>query len=137
MKDSLTIPQVSEKISVVLQAISAPARLAILITIGQGEACVCHLEALLGWRQAYISQHLMSLRKAEVLKDRREGRFVYYRLADQAVLDLIRDVAKLSGIEPQQIDAIANPSPEKTCECPHCTWIGDSNLKVIPATQSV
>ncbi len=132
MKASLTIPQASEKIGIVLQAISSPARLAILITIGQGEACVCHLESLLGWRQAYISQHLMALRKAEILKDRREGRFVYYRLADQAVLDLIRDVAKLSGIEPQQIDAIANPVPEEACECPHCAWIGDSSLKVIP-----
>ncbi len=116
----MTIPQLSEKIAETLQVISPPARLAILIAIGRGEACVCHLESILGWRQAYISQHLMSLRKAEILLDRRAGRYVYYRLKDEAILALVRDAAALAGLDPQSVDALANPTPGPDCECPHC-----------------
>jgi DNA-binding transcriptional ArsR family regulator len=107
-------------ISALLVSISAPARLEILLAIGTGEACVCHLEARLGYRQAYISQHLMALRKADILQDRREGRYVYYRLRDEAILALVRDAAALSGLDPKSVDALANPSPGADCECPHC-----------------
>ncbi len=120
MDENIKIPQLSEKIADVLQAISPPARLAILIAIGRGEACVCHLESILGWRQAYISQHLMALRKAEILQDRRQGRYVYYRLKDMAILALVRDAATLAGLTPQSVDALANPTPGSDCECPHC-----------------
>ncbi|PWH17502.1 MAG: ArsR family transcriptional regulator [Anaerolineae bacterium] len=120
MNANMTIPALAEKIAGVLQVISLPARLAILLAIGRGEACVCHLETLLGWRQAYISQHLMALRKAEILQDRREGRYVYYRLRDEAILALVRDAATLSGLAPQSVDALTNPKPGPACECPHC-----------------
>src|SRR3972149_2669774 len=84
-----TIPQISEQIAAPLSAIASPQRVAILLAIGRGEACVCHLEAALGWRQAYISQHLMALRKADILTDRREGRYVFYRLKNASFLDLL------------------------------------------------
>ncbi|GAB4491767.1 MAG: metalloregulator ArsR/SmtB family transcription factor [Anaerolineales bacterium] len=116
----MTIFELAEKIAEVLQVISPPARVAILLAIGHGEACVCHLEALLGWRQAYISQHLMALRKADILQDRREGRYVYYRLKDEAILALVRDAAALSGLAPQSVDALTNPNPGPDCECPAC-----------------
>ena len=50
---------------------------------------MCHLEAVLGERQAYISQQLMAMRDVRVITSRREGRYVYYRLADARVLDLL------------------------------------------------
>jgi DNA-binding transcriptional ArsR family regulator len=65
-----TISQISEQIALPIEAIASPQRVAILLAIGQSEACVCHLESALGWRQAYISQHLMALRKASVLEGR-------------------------------------------------------------------
>jgi DNA-binding transcriptional ArsR family regulator len=120
MKLNMTLPEISEHIAETLQVIAPPARIAILIAIGRGEACVCHLEAILGWRQAYISQHMMALRKAEILSDRREGRYVYYRLKDPAILALIRDAAVLAGLTPADVDALANPDPGSECECPHC-----------------
>ena len=52
-------------ISRLLESISKPARIQILLAIGEDEACVCHLEAVLGYRQAYISQQLMALREAK------------------------------------------------------------------------
>ncbi len=120
MNMNVTIPELSEKIADVLQVISPPARIAILLSIGRGEACVCHLEAILGWRQAYISQHLMALRKADILQDRREGRYVYYRLKDMGVLALVRDAAVLSGLPLSSVDALTDISPGSSCECPHC-----------------
>lgn len=120
MNTNMTIPEIAEKIAEVLQVISPPARIAILLAIGRGEACVCHLEAILGWRQAYISQHLMALRKADILQDRREGRYVYYRLKDEAILALVRDAAALGGFAPKSVDALTNPNPGPDCECPHC-----------------
>lgn len=116
----MSIPEVSEKTGALLQVIAPPARIAILLSIGRGEACVCHLEASLGWRQAYISQHLMALRKADILQDRREGRYVYYRLANESVLDLILDAARLSGVDLK--DMVRPPVQEAAspCACPHC-----------------
>lgn len=115
-----TILTISEKIAAPLSAISSSQRVAILLAIGQGEACVCHLEAALGWRQAYISQHLMALRKADILTDRREGRYVFYRLKDASLLDLITASARLSGLSAESVSALINTDTYPACECPHC-----------------
>ena len=114
------LTQLSDQIASPLQAIASPARIAILLTIGTGEACVCHLEAALGWRQAYISQQLMALRKAEILRDRRDGRFVYYHLANSSILELVFASARLSGIDAKNINALINTKINPSCECPHC-----------------
>jgi ArsR family transcriptional regulator len=115
-----SLPQISEQIAVPLEAIASPQRIAILLAIGSGEACVCHLETSLGWRQAYISQHLMALRKADILQDRRAGRYVYYRLANASFLDLITAAATLSGISAESISALVNTQVNPSCECPQC-----------------
>lgn len=115
-----SLPDLSEKLAAPLQAIASPQRIAILLAIGKGEACVCHLETALGWRQAYISQHLMALRKADILQDRREGRYVYYRIKTASYLDLILDSATLSGLSAETVSAVINTRIYPTCECPHC-----------------
>ena len=71
------------------KAIAHPARLRILEALEQEEACVCHLETLLGLRQAYISQQLAVLREAGLVSDRQEGLYVFYRLADDRVPALL------------------------------------------------
>ena len=83
---NMKILRTAEKISAILEEIASPSRLVILLSIGDGEACVCHLESVLNKRQAYISQHLMALRQAGIITSRRDGRFIYYRLADPALL---------------------------------------------------
>ena len=50
-----------------------PVRLAILEILRVGEHCVCHMEAHLGYRQAYISQQVAVLREAGLIRDRRDG----------------------------------------------------------------
>lgn len=119
MKDQ-TISQLSARIAAPLAAIASPQRIAILLAIGKGEACVCHLETVLGWRQAYISQHLMALRKAGILQDRRAGRYVFYRLKDAALLDLVLDSARLGGLSAQSSSALIGARANPACECPQC-----------------
>ena len=116
----LTIPQISEQIAAPIQAIASPQRIAIILLIGKGEACVCHLEASLGWRQAYISQHLMALRKADIIQDRREGRYIFYRLKDASILDLVIASATLSGLSAESISTLINTKINPSCECPQC-----------------
>jgi DNA-binding transcriptional ArsR family regulator len=105
-----------ELIGSLLRVLGHPVRLQILMEIGSGEACVCHLEEQLKIRQAYLSQHLMALREEGILHTQREGRFIYYRLAKQELLDVIQTAGKIKGFS---IDNI--PSEKKACGCPKCS----------------
>ena len=102
------------------RSLGQPSRLKILLAIGSGEACVCHLEASLGLRQAYISQQLMALRKARIVTDRREGRFIFYRLENPRLLELIQLAGILTGLREDQIRLPRQPSTIENCNCPHC-----------------
>lgn len=115
------ISQAAKKIAGPLQAIASMQRVALLLAIGHGEACVCHLEAALGWRQAYLSQHLMALRKADILEGRRAGRYVFYRLKDASLLDLLAASARLSGLSAESISALTGALSNSSCECPQCS----------------
>ena len=117
---NMTTPDDFQDISRILRAIDHPARLQILWAIGREEACVCHLETLFGWRQAYISQHLMAMRKAGVLHSRRRGKFVYYRLADSRWLELVQMAASLAGVSLDAVDSLVTATPARFCKCPTC-----------------
>jgi DNA-binding transcriptional ArsR family regulator len=109
-----------EKISRIFRAISSPARVQILAAIGKGEACVCHLEALLDMRQAYISQQLMELRDAGLLDTRRDGRYIFYRLTEPRLIDMLIDIGMLFGISAANMEALLNTDPLPQCCCPDC-----------------
>lgn len=105
-------------------ALAHPARLEILSLLRDCEACVCHIQAMLDQRQAYVSQHLNVLRQAGLVTNRREGLRVYYQLAGPEVLDLIDRAASVLpslGIAPEikQL-ALIGPAPAKACNCPQC-----------------
>ena len=109
----------SEAISRLLALIGQPARIQILFAIGEQEACVCHLEAVLEMRQASISQHLMVLRKANLVTSYRDGRNIFYRLTQPGVLTLLQQAAQLVGIQPEALRRLAL-RPVKGCPCPQC-----------------
>lgn len=104
-------------LSSLFQTLSGEPRLAILLAIGEGEACVCHLEAVLGYRQAYISQHLMALREAGLLTARRVGKYMFYRLAKPGLLDLLRMAQTVVGLR----DMPRPAGPAMRCACPTCS----------------
>lgn len=96
-----------------LKTLGHPARLAIVEALRAGEACVCHLEAVLHRRQAYLSQQLMILREAGVVTMRREGLNIFYQLTDPQA------VAVLEALWPEPRPA-AQPKRVAHCPCPHC-----------------
>lgn len=65
------------------KALADETRLRILALLTQGELCVCDLMAILQLPQSTVSRHLAYLRNAGLLTDRREGVWMYYRLAEQ------------------------------------------------------
>ena len=103
-----------------LKILGAPFRIQILYTIGYGEACVCHLEALLKRRQAYISQHLMVLRDAGILETRRSGKYIYYRVADQSLFEILESAAGLLNISENKKPHISGSERLIQCDCPNC-----------------
>jgi DNA-binding transcriptional ArsR family regulator len=109
-----------EKISRIFRAVSTPARFRILAAIGNGEACVCHLETLLDLRQAYISQQLMEMRDAGLLDTRRDGRYIFYRLTEPQLLDLLINIGRLFDIPTEEIETLLNTDPLPQCCCPDC-----------------
>jgi ArsR family transcriptional regulator len=92
------------------QILSHPARLRILDELRRDEACVCHLQAVLGRPQAYVSQQLRVLREAGGVADRKDGQLVYYRLSDPRIAQLL--------------DTVLGPAGDRThlpdCPCPRC-----------------
>ncbi len=69
-------------------ALSDPTRLEIVELLRGGERCVCELMDALDAAQSRLSFHLKVLREAELVTDRREGRWVYYTLATEAFEEL-------------------------------------------------
>ncbi len=65
-------------------ALSHPLRLrSLLLMQAEGELCVCELMYALGVSQPMISRHLAHLREWQIVSDRRQGLWVYYRLNDE------------------------------------------------------
>ena len=54
-----------------------------------GEICVCDIGAVLGYSQSAVSHQLAVLRSSRLVAYRREGKTVYYRLADDHVVTLL------------------------------------------------
>ena len=117
----IRVKELSEKAARLLRHLGQPERVSILLVIGEREACVCHLEAALGLRQAYISQHLMALREAGIVTSRRDGRNIYYRLEDPNLLDLIQQAARMAGASEADLNFSSPPVILRNCPCPHCT----------------
>jgi DNA-binding transcriptional ArsR family regulator len=121
-------PAFDSKVSNILSVLGNPFRIKIAIALGSQEACVCHLEQLLKKRQAYISQHLMVMRDAGLLDTRRDGKYIYYRLANKEALDLIQAAAHLAGVDPNEFPDLSAKPVLAQCECPKC-----GNDEKIPA----
>jgi rhodanese-related sulfurtransferase/DNA-binding transcriptional ArsR family regulator len=80
----------------VARAVAHPHRLALLEQLAQGERSVEVLADRTRVSTANASQHLQHMRRAGLVAARRDGKFVFYRLADDAVLDLLAAVRRIA-----------------------------------------
>src|ERR1041385_2026767 len=83
-----TAPQPLQQTARAFHALSDPTRLRRVALLRGGERCVCDLTDALEAGQSRLSFHLKTLKDAGVVLDRKEGRWVYYRLNQERVEEL-------------------------------------------------
>jgi ArsR family transcriptional regulator len=86
----------------IFKALSEETRLRVLRLLRHGELCVCDIVAALDMIQPKVSFHLAVLKDAGFIKDRKQGKWVHYRIDDS---DIFRRLLLLSILE--RIDAEA------------------------------
>ena len=82
--DGLTATPAAE----LFAALGDPSRVRLISALLSGELCVCDLAAVLGMSQSAVSHQLRLLRTLHLVTPRREGRIVYYSIADDHVARL-------------------------------------------------
>ncbi len=113
-----TTPSLTPEFLVALQALAEPTRARIVALLGHGEHCVCDVGEMLGLSTALVSHHLRALRAAELLRERRSGRWVYYSL----------DVERVAALRAAVADLLT-PTPAATAAC-LCSDCGPSRSSV-------
>jgi rhodanese-related sulfurtransferase/biotin operon repressor len=95
-----------EQFALIAKTLGHADRLELLEHIGQGERSVEALARRIGRSIASTSQHLQQLRRAGLVVPRRDGKFVLYRLADEAVVVLIGALRQVAERNLAQVDRI-------------------------------
>jgi len=79
----------------ILKSLAHPQRLQLLCHLSQGERTVSELEKLCRSSQSQLSQFLQRMKSEGLVEARREGKFVYYTVADARILKLIQALHKV------------------------------------------
>jgi len=83
-----------------LKAMAHPARLRMLAMLRTGELCVCQMTAVLDLAASTVSGHLADLRAAGLVTERKEGKWVHYRLVDEPEIAAVtQNVLALLGAD--------------------------------------
>ena len=106
MEDKATKGRLFEQFALVGKAVSHPARLHLLDLLAQGERSVEVLATAADLSVTNTSNHLKTLRLAGLVHTRRDGQFVYYALADQAVGVFLRSLQDIARKQSATVRAI-------------------------------
>ena len=110
----------------ITKALSDENRVRALMMLVEGELCVCQIIEMLGLAPSTVSKHMFILRQAGLVETRKEGRWIYYRLADRKakktseILDwlerhLKNDKRILEDVK--QSRRMQKMSKDELCEC--------------------
>ena len=109
----------------ITRALADENRVRVLLALEKGELCVCQIVELLDLAPSTVSKHMAILKQARLVRARKEGRWVYYRLPDEAspmVGDALGMVCRCLEGTPEiqadccRLDKIVNIAPEELCE---------------------
>jgi DNA-binding transcriptional ArsR family regulator len=90
----------------IFQALADPSRRAIFESLTRGEAAVKDLTARFQISQPAVSQHLATLKDARLVKDRRDGRRVYYRVEPRGMKPLLDWIAHYRVFWTEHVDRL-------------------------------
>ena len=110
----------------ITKALSDENRVRALMMLAGGELCVCQIIKMLGLAPSTVSKHMSILRQAGLVETRKEGRWIYYRLADRKALKsreilgwlerhLQNDKRVLDDVK--QLRRMQKMSKDELCEC--------------------
>jgi ArsR family transcriptional regulator, arsenate/arsenite/antimonite-responsive transcriptional repressor len=91
------------ELAAIFKALSDETRLRIIKLLEQGELCVCDITAALDMVQPKVSFHLNALKEAGLIRDRKQGRWIHYRLDTS---DMFKRFLILTVIEKAPLDAV-------------------------------
>jgi len=87
LADEIADSQTADKQSRFFKALADETRLRIVKLLGVREMCVCEVMVALDLTQPTASHHLGLLENAGLVKDRKEGKWVFYSIADQKLIE--------------------------------------------------
>ena len=90
LDDDIPSPEDIESLASYFTLLGDPTRLRILLYLDQRELCVHDLTELMDMKQPAISHQLSNLREEGLVNRRKDGRVVYYSLANDQISDVIR-----------------------------------------------
>ena len=96
----------SEQFVGIMESLSDPIRINILELMMNGEICVCDIVKVTGLAQSKISYHIKILKDSGLIRDRQEGRWVYYKL----------DLEVLSDIQNWMSNLIQSSKNKRNCK---------------------
>lgn len=115
---------VSQELSKLFATLSHPARVRIIAELREGELCVNSLQDKLGISHSAVSQHLALMRLHNLIKERRAGRNVFYRLSSPAMTEWVVDGIRF--ILPDQGDS---DTLKRSIERARASWSGPNGAK--------
>ena len=121
----------------ITKALSDENRVRALMMLFKGELCVCQLIQLLGLAPSTVSKHMAILYQAGLVEARKEGRWNYYRPADENapefILDAIRWVQKSLAkdkkivADNRQLKLVCKMKKDELCACYERTKLRNTN----------
>ncbi len=88
--DLMPEPAVISELSDLFKVFGDPTRVRILHALSISELCVCDLSAILSMSQSAVSHQLRVLKTARLVKNRRDGKVIYYSLLDEHVRSILK-----------------------------------------------
>lgn len=89
----------------ITKALGDHTRVRALVSLADGELCVCQVVDLLGLSPATVSKHMTILLQAGLIERRKDGRWHYYRLAGRGAPPMVREALRwsLKSLENEKI----------------------------------
>lgn len=89
IEDGMPSQEMIESLADFYKVFGDATRIKILYALFQSESCVCGLAEVVGMTQSAVSHQLRVLKQMKLVKNRREGKTVYYSLADSHIQSII------------------------------------------------
>jgi len=114
----------------ITKALADETRVRALMTLAQGELCLCQIVEVLGLAPSTVSKHMTLLHAAGLVERRKEGRWQFYRLAGRTASPQVRQILKwvcdhlandsVVGADRKKLQTVRKMQLADLCACYRC-----------------